>query len=443
MISALAAAMRGRGKNMGLAVGVLLALSSCGRPIGVMEPVAVRAPDTNKIDLLVATTREPDANPAILFSGERGTGLKTDAVTVSLPPEANRRIGEVQWPSRIPGDPERNFVTAGVQPLLSNADNQAWLRTHLPKSRHVLVFVHGFNNRYEEAVYRFAQIVHDSGADVAPIVFTWPSRASIFSYVYDRESTNFSRDALEELLRRAASNPSVGEVTVMAHSMGAWLAVEALRQMAIRDGRVMPKIDNVILASPDLDVDVFASQFAALGKDKPHFTLFVSRNDRALGLSRRIAGSVDRLGQIDPTSPVNAAALENLGITVIDLTKLRTGDRLNHGKFAASPEVVQLIGNRLLAGQSITENDIGLGEALGAVALGAAETVGTAASVAVSTPIAVFDRRTRENYGMQFQRLGQSAANTVGSVGDTIDVGLSDAPMPVLQTQKAAAPRKQ
>jgi esterase/lipase superfamily enzyme len=33
----------------------------------------------------------------------------------------------------------------------------------------VLVFVHGFNNRFEDAVYRFAQIVHDTRADVVPV----------------------------------------------------------------------------------------------------------------------------------------------------------------------------------------------------------------------------------------------------------------------------------
>jgi esterase/lipase superfamily enzyme len=422
-----------------MALGAAVTLFGCGRPVGVMQSIAVTNKQTTKVDLLVATTRKPDANPAILFSGERGSGLKTDAVTISIPP--NREIGQVQWPSRIPGDPSRNFITASVQPLTSLADNRAWLKTHMPKSKHVLVFVHGFNNRYEEAVYRFAQIVHDSHADVAPVVFTWPSRASVFSYAYDRESTNFSRDALEELLRRVANSPSVDEVTVMAHSMGAWLAVESLRQMAIRNGRVVPKIDNVILASPDLDIDVFASQFAALGRDKPHFTLFVSQNDRALRVSRRIAGSIDRLGQIDPTSPVNSKALENLGITVIDLTKLRTGDPLNHGKFASSPEVVKLIGTRLLAGQQITESDFGLGDAIGAVALGAAETVGSAASVAVSTPIAVFDRRTRENYGMQVQRLGQSVNNTVGSVGDSFEAGLPPAGSPIPQPSAAASPR--
>ena len=279
----------------------------------------------------------------------------------------------------------------------------------------MLLFIHGFNNRFEDAVYRYAQIVHDSHAEVAPVIFTWPSRASIFDYNYDKESTNYSRDALEELLQRAASNPAVGEITVMAHSMGSWLTVEALRQMAIRDGRVDAKITDIILASPDLDVDVFAKQMQAMGEKRPKFTLFVSRDDRALTVSRRISGNIDRLGQIDPTAEPYRSQLERAGITVLDLTALKGGDKLNHGKFAESPEVVRLLGNRLIAGQTVTDSDVGLGERVGAVALGTAQTVGSAASVAVSTPIMIFDPRTRENYDDQLRRLGQSVENTVGS----------------------------
>ncbi|MGO7207463.1 alpha/beta hydrolase, partial [Rhizobium ruizarguesonis] len=255
--------------------------------------------------------------------------------------------------------------TVSVDPLEGERAGETWLKSHMPKSRRVLVFVHGFNNRYEDAVYRFAQIVHDSHADVAPVVFTWPSRGSIFDYNYDKESTNYSRDALEELLTRTAANPAVSDVTIMAHSMGTWLTVEALRQMAIRNGHVAPKINNVILASPDLDVDVFGRQFASLGKDRPHFTIFVSQDDRALALSRRISGNVDRLGQIDPSVEPYRSKLEAAGITVLDLTKLKGGDRLNHGKFAESPEVVKLIGDRLIAGQTITDSNVGLGEAVG------------------------------------------------------------------------------
>ncbi|WP_421360403.1 alpha/beta hydrolase [Agrobacterium rosae] len=401
-------------------VTLLAVLASCGgRPIGVMTPTGQRVQGTSAVNLLVATTRAPSDDKAILFGGERGTGLKVDAISVSIPPEANRKVGQVQWPKKLPADPLKSFTTVSVEPLKSEADSQSWIKRNSLKNKRVLVFVHGFNNRYEESVYRFAQIVHDSGSDVLPVVFTWPSRASVFDYNYDKESTNYSRDALEEMLTRLAKDNAVSDVTVMAHSMGTWLAVEALRQMAIRHGRVYPKINNVILAAPDLDVDVFARQYESLGKEKPKFTLFVSQDDRALSLSRRISGNVDRLGQIDPGAEPYRSQLESAGITVLDLTKLKSGDSLNHGKFAESPEVVRLIGGRLIDGQTVTDSDVGLGEAIGAVGIGAAQTVGTAASVVVSAPIAVFDPRTRENYGRQVERLGRSVGNTVGSVGDT------------------------
>lgn len=378
-----------------------------------MIPTASAAAPGKEVDIFVATTRQPSREPGILFSGERGRDLEATAITVSIPPDANREIGEVQWPKRLPPDPAKEFATVRVEPVSTETGANRWLSQHLPPTKRVLVFVHGFNNRYEEAVYRFAQIVHDSKADAAPVLFTWPSRASIFGYNYDKESANYSRDALEHVLDQIADDPQVADVVVLAHSMGSWLTVEALRQMAIRDGRVEPKISNIILASPDLDVDVFAQQFRTIGRDGPHFTLFVSRDDRALQLSRRISGSVDRLGQIDPTMEPYRSELENAGITVIDLTALESGDPLNHGKFAESPQVVQLIGTRLLAGQEIATANVALGERLGAIALGTAQTVGGVASATVSAPIAVFDPQTRRTYGEQINRVGRSIENTV------------------------------
>ncbi|WLR96666.1 alpha/beta hydrolase [Shinella sumterensis] len=394
----------------------LIVLAGCaGRPEGVLVPSGEVAPGVSTVDLLVATTRAPSSQPGVLFSGERGSELAVSDIVVSIPPDDKRKVGQVQWPKKLPADPMKDFSTVSVKPIDGAKAADGWLGRNLPKSRRVLIFVHGFNNRYEDAVYRFAQIVHDSKTDAAPVIFTWPSRASIFDYSYDKESTNYSRDALEELLRAAVNTPEVGEITIMAHSMGTWLAVETLRQMAIRDGRVPKKIQQVILASPDLDVDVFGQQMRAIGKDKkdrPNFTLFVSRDDRALTLSRRISGNVDRLGQINPAEEPYRSMLENQGITVLDLTALKSGDRLNHGKFAESPEVVRLIGNRLIDGQSVTDSEVGLGERIGAVALGTAQTVGSAASIAVSTPIAVFDPVTRRNYNDQWRRLGNSVEDT-------------------------------
>ena len=361
-----------------LCMGVM---GCAGLPKGVLAPVPATIPGASQVNLLVATTRAPASDPAVLFSGERGQGLHTTEITVSIPPAENRQVGQVQWPKRLPPDPSTEFATTKVRTLSDLGRIRGWLNQHLPRSRRVLIFVHGFNNRYEEAVYRFAQVVHDSHADVAPILFTWPSRANVLDYAYDRESTNYSRTQLEEVLRRAAQDPSVGDVTIMAHSMGSWLVTEALRQMAIRDGRVAPKIRNVILAAPDLDIDVFRRQSQELGLSRPKLTLFVSQDDQALGVSRLIGGDVDRLGQINPATEPYRSELEKAGVTVLDLTALKGGDPLNHGKFAESPEVVQLLGERLVAGQTISQSKTSVSGQLEAVAAGAAQTVGGAASL--------------------------------------------------------------
>jgi esterase/lipase superfamily enzyme len=79
--------------------------------------------------------------------------------------------------------------------------------------RQVLVFVHGYNNRFEDSVLRFAQMVHDYRAEdaVVPVLFSWPSKAKFLAYGFDRESSDYSRDALEHGLSLLAKDPEVGE----------------------------------------------------------------------------------------------------------------------------------------------------------------------------------------------------------------------------------------
>ena len=395
--------------SVATALAAALLLAGCAGDVkGTLVPVAAVPADTTKGSMLVVTTRAPDQDPRVLFSGERGR-MSFAEIVVSLPPDARRKTGEVQWPSRLPGNPETDFVAAKVEKL---DRNQAVTLFHkavqkVPKRR-VLVFIHGFNNRFEDAVYRFAQIVHDSRADVVPVLFTWPSRGSIFAYGYDRESGNYSRDALENLLQTLARDPAVGEVSILAHSMGNWVTLEALRQMAIRNGSIPPKIANAMLAAPDVDIDVFRKQVADMTGRRPRFTIFVSQDDRALAVSRRVWGSTARLGAIDPDAEPYRSELGKSGITVLNLTKLQTGDRLNHGKFAESPEVVQLIGSRLIEGQPITDSRIGLGDRLIQVTAGAATAVGTAAGLAVSAPLAVVDPATRRGIAGHAEEFGQS-----------------------------------
>ncbi|MBB4238888.1 alpha/beta hydrolase [Rhizobium esperanzae] len=374
----------------------LLLMTGCGHQTGVMTPLAATAstPSTAKVDMLVATTRQPSGDPATLFNGERSAKPHLTEVSISIP--TNRKSGTVQWPERLPPNPATDFAVTRVQQVSTIAEGRAWFRQH-PQGGHALVFIHGFNNTYEDSVFRLAQIVHDSGMQATPVLFTWPSRAEVVAYQYDKESTNYSRTALEQALRTLADDPNVKDITILAHSMGTWLAMESLRQMGIRDGRVNAKIHNVILASPDIDIDVFAKQYVELGAPRPKFTIFMSQDDKALAVSQFISGRVSRLGAIDPTQEPYRSKLEKAGITAIDLTKVKAKDGLNHGKFAESPEIVQLIGQRLMTGQPLTDSKVTLGQGITAVVGGTVSTIGTVAASAVAAPAIIVEQPLNRN----------------------------------------------
>jgi len=367
----------------------LLTAGCSGRPYGNLI-VGTTTPGAGKVDMLVATTRAAVSEPpGVLFGGARGRGLDFADIIVSIPPDGARRAGEVQWPSSPPGDPERSFVTLRADRLdLAQIRADFDRRVSRTPGRKVLVFVHGYNTRFEEAVYRFAQIVHDAHVDVVPVLFTWPSGGGAIDYVYDRDSAMYSRDALEALLQALVKDPSVGSISILAHSMGNYLVVETLRQMAIRNRELSPKIRDVMLASPDIDVDVFRRQIAEIdaGPRSTDFTLFVSRDDRALGLSSFLARDSTRLGALDPTKEPYQSILEQARVRVIDLTHVASNDITNHGKFATG-EVVAAIGDRLAEGQALTDARPGLVESLGTFTRGAVDV----AAVAVTAPTRIVD----------------------------------------------------
>ena len=148
-----------------------------------------------------------------MFSGERGPGLDFADIVVSIPPDNARQIGEVQKPRQLPGNPATDFVT-----LKADYNDRPQAIATFPPSGHeltgkqVLVFVHGFNNRFEDAVFRFAQFVHDSGAATSCPSSSPGRRGAVFSPM----ATTVRAPAIpvmrsKTLLRWLAKNPEVGE----------------------------------------------------------------------------------------------------------------------------------------------------------------------------------------------------------------------------------------
>lgn len=335
-------------RSSGLVWLLSCVLAACGGPPRQLVVSAATPEDTaGTVRIFVATSRASTKQPEY-FSGERSQAVGFARLDINVP--RSHQVGQLELPGSVTGagDPASHFTVSGVE-RLTEPEILKQVRGEIARrpqaDREVLVFVHGFNTNFADAAFRFAQIVTDSGFKGVPVLFTWPSRAQIFAYPYDRDSADFSRDALETGLKAISRDLGANRFDILAHSMGTLLTVETLRQAAIRgDGSFGGKLRNVMLAAPDIDLDVFKTQLAAI---KRPVTVFVSSDDRALDFSRQLAGDKARLGAISEKDTDLVADLRRSGATIIDLSKDRSGDDYNHGKFATTPRIVQMIGKRL------------------------------------------------------------------------------------------------
>lgn len=321
-------------------------LIGCNRPpelIGIDNAAipASTAPDVSRHRIFIVTTRGASREPGAFLSANRAQALGLASVEVTVPPV--HATGQLERPKRLPPDPRTEFAV--VDPLLYGNDAAmiAAINRELaarPKGqRDLLLFVHGYNNTASDALLRLAQFVEDTGFQGVPILFTWASAASTSRYVYDLNSALVARGKIKQIADIMART-NAESADIFAHSMGTFLTMEGLidLQQAGTLGR-RGTINHIMLASPDIDIDLFRTQLGQLPPTiRQRIYLLVSRDDRALRVSSRIAGGVPRVGA------ANTAELERLGVTVIDLSEIRDSSSGSHSKFAGSPEVVRLIG---------------------------------------------------------------------------------------------------
>ncbi|MEZ5750516.1 MAG: alpha/beta fold hydrolase [Paracoccaceae bacterium] len=314
---------------------VLLAVAACADRTEV-EFVSGPVVGTQLRDVLVATTRAPDPEQAVP-GWDRTAEVTFGRFTVSIP--GDRELGEIPRPlSRRDADPARHFMLAEAQPLTAG-DFTNGLRTrlldHAPNDREAVIFVHGFNTNFIEGVYRAAQLGHDLNLPGVLLHYSWPSLGAPLAYAHDRESALFARDGLVSMIHQVqAAGPR--RIILIAHSMGAHLAMETLRQLALSNDPALASIGGVILISPDVDVELFRVQVQAIGTLPQPFIIVTSQRDRILSLSARLSGERTRLGNLS-----DAEQVAGLGVTLVDVSAFGSGD--GHFTVGSSPALLQLL----------------------------------------------------------------------------------------------------
>ncbi|WP_414474049.1 alpha/beta hydrolase [Microvirga sp. M2] len=320
-------------------------LSACATRPGpeVLTPVGAAVPGARTVTVYVATTRERAAPGQNVFTAGRAPSLNYAEFTISIPP--GHRPGEIEWPGTAP-DPATSFVTLSQTVLDEAAFRKRIGGRTGPGGRDAGVFVHGYNTNFQEALFRLAQLSADSQLDTVPVLFAWPSEAAITGYVADREAVTYSRDYLAHVLTLLARERAVRNVAVIGHSMGGWLTMETLRQLRLQGRNEVLSRLQVVLAAPDIDLDVFRTQVAAIGPMSPPMTILVSKDDWALAASSRLSGGRERVGTLDVADARVQAIARQEGLRVVDISTLSSPDSLNHDRFISFAAVYSSVAPR-------------------------------------------------------------------------------------------------
>jgi esterase/lipase superfamily enzyme len=277
--------------------------------------------------LVVATTRKRvnggRAKP--WFGPERARSMTIAKAKLKPPDEGRFSLASVGLDDWRLGDVEP--VPTDVGNLIASAGG----------GQDVLIYVHGFKQTFETAALDAVHLSDGIKFRGRTMVFSWPSRAGLFDYAYDRDSAMWSRDDFERVLLSLIVAQNTGRIHIVAHSMGTMLTLESLRQVYARYGdAAVQRIGAVVFAAPDIDMDVFRSSVSRIGPLAKKITVIAATNDRALELSARMAGGMTRVGAAEK------AEIERLGVRVIDASSAGWGI-VNHDLFLSNADVRQVI----------------------------------------------------------------------------------------------------
>lgn len=304
----------------------------------LLEPYS----DTQSVDVIYATNRVPAGDPS--ECADDAYGLKPTGSTslgvcrVNVPKRHN--VGGFQLADRPQADPHRFFR------VLSHAQlDEPALRALVgsKKPADLLLFVHGFNVKFGEAVLRTAQLAYDLKFQGPVMVYTWPAgstsmlNSALISRTYDENKANalVSVGQLSAQLKTLAALDV--RVHVIVHSMGHQVALRALAKAAAQINK--PFVGELVLNAPDFPLKEFPEVMAKIRPIAKRITLYCSYNDNAIAASE-IWNKGRRVGACEQTPGVDV-----INVGEIDAPALGIGG-LGHGYYASRPiltDIFQLL----------------------------------------------------------------------------------------------------
>jgi esterase/lipase superfamily enzyme len=272
------------------------------------------------------------------FAGERDPNMTYGRAIVSIP--KSHVIGNVERPKfrliRLGVEPETDADHFRIKDI-AWLDRGALVDQLKGGADSVLLFIHGYNVKFADALFKAAQIAFDANFAGTVLVFSWPSAGNLVKYDEDRESADFAVPHLTQTFRLLTDEIGKKNVYIVAHSMGNQVLVNALLESALSKANLT--ITELVMAAPDVDKDVFGTKLDQVRAVAKNVTVYASAVDKALLASGEKSFGT-RLGYVGKNGP-NIFA----GIDVIDVTAV--GDDmlgLDHGTFSSSRAVLDDLG---------------------------------------------------------------------------------------------------
>ena len=333
---------------------LLLVAAGCGTPPGYRGVATEQVMRT--VNVFYATDRLPESSVPgeQRYGSQRGyAGLKGCELGVCQV-EIRRERNHLKT-GPLPKSPRRLVSVISTEVMTeSRFYDRLRERMWYAGLNETFVFIHGFNNSFEAAVTRTAELWYDLGFDGPPITYSWPSRggsfwSGVFGYFADSETIKWSVDHLAGFLLDIVDETSAdllaadkpARIHLIAHSMGSQLLTQALLAVADDLNRMdRPVFCDVILAAPDIDRDLFRDVIVLdllRSRVAEHYTLYASSSDNVIKTAQKIQ-AYPRAGNADE----GLVAIHHDRFDTIDASAVTSGWlALNHDYFITEPRVLQ------------------------------------------------------------------------------------------------------
>jgi esterase/lipase superfamily enzyme len=253
-----------------------------------------------------------------VFGGDRNKELSYGHCTVTIPPV--HRKGQLESPSwwrlEFVQNPENHVVLNAPNKMdekVFYSDVRAMAQANGDQA---LVFIHGYNTSFDDAIKRTAQLKYDLGFRGPVVAFSWPSRGVTAAYTVDEANAEWTVPLFAKFLQSLAIQLGKTRLLLVAHSMGSRVLLNGLKQLQVTQAEISSPM-QVVLAAPDVDRDVFVD-IAAQIKRKDQTTLYASSTDKALLASKKLHGTPRAGDTADGITIVD-------GIDTIDVSNVDSG----------------------------------------------------------------------------------------------------------------------